>query len=97
MPREKGGQLAFELHFGDCKMGTASFAPTPGSSQGLFSCSVGPLSDETIMALERAANAHTPIRLMFSDPLVLDLVTLERKEPHSVRIVGHVVRTKTTA
>jgi hypothetical protein len=35
---------------------------------------------------------HTPVRLVFGEsPVLLDLVTLERKEPQGVRIVGHTV------
>jgi hypothetical protein len=51
------------------------------------------VTEETVVELERAARAHTPIRLRFSErPLLLDHVTVERRGPHSVRIVGHVVK-----
>ena len=94
MPKqERRGQLPLELHFTDDHLGAASFAPSPGSDGGLFSCSISPVTEETVVELERAARAHTPIRLRFSErPLLLDHVTVERKGPHSVRIVGHVVK-----
>jgi len=94
MPKqERRGQLPLELQFTDDHLGAASFAPSPGSDGGLFSCSITPVTEETVVELERAARAHTPIRLRFSErPLLLDHVTVERKGPHSVRIVGHVVK-----
>ena len=91
--QERRGQLPLELHFSDDRLSSASFAPLPGSDGGLFSCSIGPLSEEAVGELERAARAQTPIRLRFSErPLLLDQVTVERKGPHTVRIVGHVVK-----
>jgi hypothetical protein len=94
MPKqERRGQLPLELHFTDDHLGAASFAPSPGSDGGLFSCSITPVTEETVVELERAARTHTPIRLKFSErPLLLDHVTVERKGPHSIRIVGHVVK-----
>ena len=94
MPKkERDGQLPLELTFTDDHLGAASFAPSPGSDGGLFSCSIGPLTEETVGDLLRAARTQTPIRLRFSErPLLLSHVTVERKGPHSVRIVGHVVK-----
>src|SRR5262245_45685169 len=91
--QERRGQLPLELRFSDDHLSSASFAPSPGSDGGLFSCSIGPLSEEAVGELERAARAQTPIRLRFSErPLLLDHVTVERKGPQTVRIVGHVVK-----
>ena len=91
--QERRGQLPLELHFSDDRLGSASFAPSPGSDGGLFSCSIGPLSEEAVGELERAARAELPIRLRFSEhPLLLDHITVERKGPQTVRIVGHVVK-----
>ena len=94
MPKkERDGQLPLELHFTDDHLAAATFAPSPGSDGGLFSCSIGPLTEETVSALMRAARTQTPVRLRFSErPLLLDHVTVERKGPHSVRIAGHVVK-----
>jgi hypothetical protein len=85
------GQLPFDFHFGDSRVRSASFAPTMGSDTGIFACSVGPLTNELLAALERAAREHTRIRLMFEHPVLLDFVKLERKGPQSVRIVGEVI------
>jgi hypothetical protein len=89
------GQLALEL---DCRdrVKSASFTPGPGGEGGLFSCSIGPVTEETIATLDQAAQTHTLVSLSFSDqPVLLDLVTLERKEPLSIRIVGQLVRATT--
>src|SRR5687767_15647287 len=91
--QERLGQLPLDLHFSDDRLGSASFAPSPGSDSGLFSCSIGPLSEEAVAELERAARAETPICLRFSEhPLLLDHVTVERKGPQTVRIIGLVVK-----
>ena len=92
--QERRGQLPLELSFSDDHLGEASFAPSPGGDgSGLFSCSLGPLTEEAVGELERAARTQTPIRLKFSEhPLLLDHVTVERKGPHTVRIVGRVVK-----
>jgi|SRR5688572_22786517 hypothetical protein len=93
MTQEKRrGQLPLELCFREDDLRAASFAPVPGSDGGVFSCSIGSLTEEVVAALERAARVDTPVRLRFSEqPLLLDHVTVERKGPHSVRIVGRVV------
>lgn len=90
--RERRGQLALELNCVGLNVKSASFSPGPDGRGGLFSCSLGPVTDETVEALDRAAQTHTLVDLVFSDhPLLLDLVTLERKAPQVVRIVGHIV------
>ena len=87
------GQLAFDLNCADYEVKDASFAPGLGGEGALFSCAIARVSNETMLALDRAARARTPISLWFSDcPVVLDLVTLQRKSPQSVRIVGHVLK-----
>lgn len=92
--QERRGQLPLEFHFSDDHLGAASFTPsTGGDGSGLFSCSLGPLTEETVGELERAARAEMPIRLKFSEhPLLLDHVTVERRGPHTVRVVGRVVK-----
>lgn len=91
MPEQRnrrGEGLTLELDLG--QVSSASFAPGPDG--GTFSCSIGPITDETVAVLDRAAHRHTPVRLIFSgSPLLLDLQTFERKEPQCVRIVGRVV------
>jgi hypothetical protein len=90
--QERRGQLTLELDCTAHHVTGQSFAPAPnGAAGGLFSCSVGPLPDETLAALDEAARTHAPVCLLFNQtPLVLEAVTLERKEAHRVRIVGSV-------
>lgn len=88
------GQLTLEL---DCSAYNAkrlTFAPAPdGGRGGKFSCSIGPLSEDTLAALDRAVAEHATVRLLFSGkPLLLDLVSLQRADPQTVTIVGHVLR-----
>ena len=94
MPKkERDDQLPLELQFTDDHLAAASFAPSPESDGGVFSCSISPVTEETLGELERAARTQTPVCLRFSErPLLLDHVIVERKGPHSVRIVGHVVK-----
>lgn len=87
------GQLTLDLDCSAYHVKGPAFAPAcAGEQAGLFSCSVGPLPDDTLVALDRAASAHNPVRLLFNgNPLLLELVALERKDPQSVKIVGHVL------
>lgn len=96
-PQERRGQLALELDCSAHHVSGQSFMPAPhGGSGGLFSCSVGPLPNETLAALDEAARTHAPVRLLFDQkPLMLEMVSLERKEAHRVRIVGTVVKAET--
>jgi hypothetical protein len=86
------GQLAFDLDCSSRKITAASFAPGPEGQGGVFSCAVATLAEETVAALDRASREHIPVRLLFDDhSLLLDLVTLERKQPQSVRIIGQLI------
>lgn len=85
-------QLAFDLDCSARKVTAASFAPGPEGQGGVFSCAIATLAEETVAALDRASREHTPVRLLFDEhSLLLDLVTLERKQAQSVRIIGQVV------
>jgi hypothetical protein len=90
MPAEEertvGNQL--ELSLADYEVRGASMGHGVGGYS--FGCTIGPVSDETMAALDRAATSHGTICLLFPQPLLLDLITLERKEPQRVRIVGHI-------
>jgi hypothetical protein len=88
MPVEKerpmGTQL--ELNLADYAIHGASVGyGVEGSS---FSCTIEPVSAETMVALDRAAANHGTICLLLPQPLLLELVTLERRGPQRVRIVG---------
>lgn len=90
--QEHRGQLPLDLDCANRRVMAASFVPGPEDRAGVFSCVIGPLPDETVEHLNRASQEHTRVRLMFSDrSLLLEFVTLERKGPQSVRIVGQLV------
>jgi hypothetical protein len=89
---ERRGQLPLDLDCANRHVMAASFVPGPDEQAGVFSCVIGALSDETVAVLDRALREHARVRLLFSDrALLLEFVTLERKGPHSVRIVGQLV------
>jgi len=91
--QESRNQLALELNCDALEVKSASFRPGPGAEGGLFSCSIGSISDETVAALDQAAQRHARVNLLFPDqPILLDLVSLERNAPHVVRIIGHTVK-----
>ena len=91
--KRRGGQLPLELNCSDYQPKEQTFAPTPGDSGGLFSCSLGPLPQETMAALDRACREHGRVRLLFGGHAVLlELVMLERKDARRVRIVGRVIK-----
>jgi hypothetical protein len=89
---EYRGQLPLDLDCAHRQVMAASFVPGPEDRAGVFSCVIGALPDETVAHLDRASQEHTRVRLMFSDrSLLLEFVTLERRGPQSVRIIGHLV------
>jgi hypothetical protein len=82
-----GTQL--ELTLGQYQVGGASITHGPRGST--FGCTIGPVSAETLAALDGAVRDRSTLRLLFPEPLLLDLLELERKEPQRVRIVGRIV------
>lgn len=58
---------------------------------GTFACTLGPMSDETMAALDGAAKNGGRVCLMFPQPLLLDLIALKREGLQRVRIVGRIV------
>jgi hypothetical protein len=84
--RNVGTQL--ELTLADYEVRGASMGH--GIQGSSFACTIGPVSDETMAALDRAAVRHETICLLFPQPLLLELVTLERREPQRVRIAGRI-------
>ena len=90
-PRQErpiGTQL--ELNLADYEIHGASVGYN-GVDGSRFACTLEPVSDETMVALDRAAETHGTICLLLPEPLLLELVTLERKGPHSIRIVGRML------
>ena len=91
--KRRGEGSTLELNFGaDCDVTAASFVPE--GDGGTFACSVGPLSDDLVAALNHAAQLRTPVRLLFpgDQSVFLELVTLERKGPQLMRLSGRVRR-----
>ena len=91
MATEETGNVGpqLELSLAGYSVNRASIGYGPDGAE--FACTVGPMTDETIAALDGAAEKDGRVCLMFPQPLLLDLVAIERKDPHSVRIVGHIV------
>jgi hypothetical protein len=91
LPAGEAGCLGPQL---DLRLGgyTLSGASVAHSREGgTFACTIGPMSDEAMAALDGAANNGGRVCLLFPQPLLLDLIALERKESQCVRIVGRIV------
>ena len=56
-----------------------------------FAFTIGPISDAAVAALVATAHHHGRICLLLPQPLLLDLVAVERKEQKRVRIAGRIV------
>lgn len=69
----------------------ATYAAMPEDT-GVFAMFLGPLPEDTIVALERAAQQKAPVLLSFNErPVLIDqLLTLERKNPQTVHLVGQI-------
>jgi len=87
--REPDARSQLKLRLGDYSIKGASIGHGPDGTQ--FACTIGPLPDETVAALFRAAENHGRICLLLPEPLLLDVVATECKEPRRVRIVGRVI------
>lgn len=83
--------MHFELVFAQARVESAS--RTVSSKGDELSYLVADLAAEQIEGLERAAKEHTPVSLVLGETsvVVVDLVSLERKGPRSLQIVGHVI------
>jgi hypothetical protein len=90
--QERQGQLVLDFDCTAYEITGRSYSPTSIGDGCLFSCSIGPLPDDTIATLAKAAGAHAPIRLLFGGdlPVLLELATLERKAAQRVRLFGFV-------
>ena len=86
--RHTGIQL--ELNLADYEVRGASMGHGVDGSR--FACNIGPVSDEAMAALDRVAESHGTICLLLPEPLMLDLVIVERKDPKRVRIIGRICR-----
>lgn len=79
-----------ELRLDDYKVSGGSIACSRDGTT--FAFTIEPLSRVTMAALGDAAERQARICVYCCrEPLLLDLVTLEREEPQRARIVGHIV------
>ena len=80
----------FELNLGDYNTNGASIGS--GGNDTTFAFTIWPLPDATVAALDDLAQKHGTIRLYCCrQPLLFDLVAVERKEPLKARIEGRIV------
>lgn len=90
MPEKEPRQLHFELDFALARIENASCTVSPAGEE--LSYSIVDLSDEQMAGLEHAAKGRSSILLVFaSSRIEMDLVSLERRGPRFVKIVGHLV------
>lgn len=81
-----------ELRLADYKLSGGSIACEPGMTT--FAFTIGPLSDETLAALDRVARSRGTICLRSDrQPMFFDLITIERKDRTKTRLVGRLVDT----
>jgi hypothetical protein len=85
---DAGTQL--QLNLADYDVRGASMGHGVDGSR--FACNIGPVSDDAIDALDRVVKSHGTICLLLPKPLLLDLVTVERRDAKRVRIVGRIRR-----
>jgi hypothetical protein len=79
-----------ELNCDEYHVKTASIAQNTNGT--VFRCTLGPVPDEVVVTLEKAARGHGTLRLVFpKQPLVLERIDVTRIEPTSVQIIGRVV------
>jgi hypothetical protein len=80
----------FELNLADYNANGASIGS--GRNGTTFTVTIWPLSDATVAALDDVVQKHGTIRLYCCrQPLLFDLVAVERKEPRKARIEGRIV------
>jgi hypothetical protein len=80
-----------EINCDDYLVKTASIAQR--GSGTVFRCTLGPVPEDVLARLERAASGRGTLRLLFPrQPLVLERIDVTRIEPTSVEIVGRVVK-----
>ena len=79
-----------ELNCADYRVTAASIGH--GRDGAVFRCTIGPVTDELLRALDDAARSADPVRLVFpKQPLLLERIQVKRIEPGRVRIAGRVV------
>jgi hypothetical protein len=80
----------FELNCSQYDVKAASIGHGRGGA--VFRCTLGPVTEEVMKALDAAARSEDVIRLVFpAQPLLLERIQVRRIEPGRVRITGQVV------
>jgi hypothetical protein len=80
----------FELDCTDYRVSAGSMAHSRAGA--VFCCTIGPVTEEVLAALDAAARSEDAIRLVFPKrPLLLERIEVTRVRPHRVRIAGRVV------
>src|SRR5689334_14765638 len=88
--RHENGDCRLELNCCGLQLRTASIGHSAKGT--VYRCSCGPLTDDDLMNLERAANQRDLVRLVFSDALIVIAdIWVRRPEPGWAQIEGRLV------
>jgi len=88
-----GWNEGLELDCVDYQLKSASISDGPDGA--VFRCVLGPLTEDVLAALERAAAARLEVRLVFATrPLRFARIDLDRVEPGWVQFVGRIAETR---
>ena len=80
----------FELNCANYQVNSASIGHGRGGS--VFQCTLSPVTDDVMEALDDAVRSNRMIRFVFpKQPLVIESIEVVRLEPGRVRIAGRVV------
>ena len=80
----------YELNCADYDIKSASIGH--GREGSVFRCTLSPVADDIVDALDEAVRSNRMIRLVFpKQPLVIESIEVVRLEPGRVRIAGRVV------
>jgi hypothetical protein len=80
----------YELNCADYHVNSASIGHGRGGS--VFRCTLSPVTDEVLQALDDAVRSNRMIRFVFpKQPLVIESIEVVRLQPGHVRIAGRVV------
>jgi hypothetical protein len=63
-----------------------------GRHGAVFRCTIEPVTDEMLEALDEVARSEDVVRLVFpKQPLLLEKIRIKRVEPGRIRIAGRIV------
>ena len=87
-----GWNEGLELNCADYQLKSASMSHGPDGA--VFRCMLGPVTEDVLAALERAAAARLEVRLVFAnEPLRFVRIDLDRVEPGWIQFVGRIADT----